>query len=288
MNDLANYRFCSALKEAWEKVHGVKGSIWGAFALFILISTGGISILSWALMAGGHLFLPHFVEIVRGHYEVLLVNATFKGSLKYIIVGLVYYLAVISFEMFVLLPMRFGALLIPLRRSVDKCVSPLFIFKFIHWHYIKRFIWLEVLLMIMVVIPGTLSIFAFCLHSLFPASLAIKITSITLGTLFAVLTLYLVVAYLFAGQIIIDRDATAWQSLKISRKAITKRWFSVFFTLIWTVIVLFIGTLLFVIGLIWAIPYIFNIVSVLYRDMVGVEGKDPVTSKETMCARART
>ncbi len=287
MNDIANYRFCSGLKDAWEKVHGVKKAIWGSVALFVLISAGGISILSWTLMINGRLFLPHFVEIVRGHYEVLLVNVTLKGSLIYIGVALAYYLAVICFEMFMLLPMRFGALLISLRRSVDKCVSPLFVFKFFHWHYIKKFIWLEVLLAIMVGIPGLLSIFAFCIHYLYPTSLAIKITGITLSVLFGALTIYLAVGYLFSGQIIIDRDTSAWQALEISRKAVTKRWFSVFFTSIWLFVTMFIGTIPLMIGLIWAIPYTFNVVAVLYRDMIGVAGKDPVTSKELMCARAK-
>lgn len=287
MNDIANYRFCEGLKEAWEKVHGIKKAIWGASALFILICTGGISTLSWIAIAYEHLFIPRFVEIIQGHYELLLVNVTVKGFIKFAIIALSYYLAAICFEMFVLLPMRFGALLIPLRRSVDKCVSPLFIFKFFHWHYIIKFIWLELLISILIGIPGMLSILAFSIHCFYPVNVAIKIAGVVVGTLFAVLALYLAVAYLFSGQIIVDRDATAWQSLEMSRKAISKRWFSVFFTLIWLGIVMFIGAALFIIGLIWAIPYIFNVVSILYRDMIGIEGKDPVTSQELMCARAK-
>lgn len=288
MNDIANYRLCSGLKEAWEKVHGVKSATWGAVALFVLICAGGISILSWTLMISMHLFLPNFIEIFRGHYELLIVNMTLKGSIKYIGAALLYYLAVICFEMFMLLPMRFGALLIALRRSVDKYVSPLFVFKFFHWHYIKKFIWLEVLLMIMVGIPGILSITAFCIHSLFPNSMMIKVTALILGILFAALTLYLAVAYLFSGQIIIDRDMTAWRAMEMSRKAVSKKWFCIFFSLIWLNIVFFIGTALFLIGLIWAVPYIFNVVAIFYRDMIGIEGKDPVTSREMMCSRAKT
>ena len=287
MNDIKNYRFCGGLKEAWEKVHGVKKAIWGATALFKPLCAGGISILSWIVMAGGHLFIPRFIEIMQGHYELLLVNLTLKGSVVIALVALCYYIAVICFEMFVLLPMRFGALLISLRRSVDKSVSPLFIFKFFHWHYIIRFIWLEFLLMLIIGIPGVLSILAFSVPCFYPASLAIKIAGIIVGTLFAALTLYLSVAYLFAGQIIIDRDTTAWQSLKISRKAINKRWFGVFFSLIWIGFVMFVSVSLFLIGLIWTIPYIFNVVAILYRDMVGIEGKDPVTSIEKMNERAK-
>ena len=288
MNDISNYQFCSALKEAWEKVHGVKKATWGAAALFTLLCAGGISIFSWIVMVSGHLLIPHFIEIIQGRYELLLVNVTLNGSIGIAIIALCYYITVICFEMLVLLPMRFGALLISLRRSVDKRVSSLFIFKFFHWHYISRFIWLEVLLMLLVVIPGILSILAFSIHCLYPASLAVKIIGATLGTLFGTLTLYLIVAYVFSGQIIIDRDVTAWQSLQISRKAINKRWFSVFFTLIWLGIVMFISTALFLIGLIWTIPYIFNVVAILYRDMIGIAGKDPVTSKELMYERAKT
>lgn len=285
MNDLTNYPFCSSLKEAWKKVHGVKKAIWGATALFILICAGGSSILSWILMTGEHLFMPHFVGITHRNFEILLVNMAFNDSFKFTGVALLYYVAVISFEIFILLPMRFGVLLIPIRRAIDKHVSPLFIFKFFHWHYIMKFIWLECLLMLIVGIPGTLAVLTYCLKSLYPMSMAIQITGIILCVLFSALTLYLAIAYLFAGQIIIDRDVTAWQAMKISRKTVTKRWFGVFFTLIWLGVTLFVSAALLMIGLIWTVPYVFNVVGVLYRDMVGIEGKDPATQFELNCCK---
>ena len=68
--------------------------------------------------------------------------------------------------------------------------------------------------------------------------------------------IYLSVAYLFAPYLIIEKNMGAWQSLEVSRKAITEYWWR-YFGLIWVFLLLIIaGAIPLLIGLIWVLPLV--------------------------------
>jgi len=180
--------------------------------------------------------------------------------------------------MFVFLPMRIGFQLIPLRRAADKNVSALYVFKFFQWRYIWRFAFLIFFISIMVGVPMGLGAFLICIgHFIYHLSMPLLILSDVVGALLVLLAIYLSVCYLFSSQLIIDRKMNPWCAMQTSRAAISKRWFCVFGTLVWLFALLFVSTALLLVGLIWTMPYTFNVIAILYRDMLGIEGKDPVT-----------
>ena len=118
-------------------------------------------------------------------------------------------------------------------------------------------------------------------HTLHLVSLTQIIICFAAGAILLLISLYLFVGYLFASYAIIDRDISPWKAMELSRKAISKRWFFILGTIIWVAIVLIVSAILLVVGLIWTVPYVQNIFAILYRDMIGIEGKDPVTLKES-------
>ena len=92
-----------------------------------------------------------------------------------------------------------------------------------------------------------------------------------LGMLLLVIPgVYLVVAYYLAMPLLGDRELSAWQALETSRKATTKRWFSVFALAMLVVIVVSISALPLGLGLIWSVPWSTNVMGVLYKRMFGV------------------
>lgn len=279
MNGATNNHYCHALKEAWQKIHGMKRAFWGALSLLSLISIGGTTVLGIALYLGKAAYLPHLMNPIE-HNPLLFLDPHFVMPIGMLSCFLAYHIMQTLFQCLILLPMLMGMRLIALRKVVDKSVSALFIFKFFTWKYISRFVALEVLVVLAVGIPLGLASFLAFAPKLYLLGYGLMIGAYTLSALFYLLSLYLIVSYAFINFIIIDRDISAWKTMELSRKMISKRWFCVFSALIWIAIVLVIGTALLLIGLIWAIPYTQNLIAILYRNMMGVEGKDPVTQHE--------
>lgn len=95
---------------------------------------------------------------------------------------------------------------------------------------------------------------------------------VTIGYLLLILPgIYLTVAYMFAMPLVVEKDLSPWQALEASRKAVTKRWFTVFGIFITLMIILSFSMLPLFIGLIWSIPWAGIVVGIMYRNIFGVE-----------------
>ncbi len=83
--------------------------------------------------------------------------------------------------------------------------------------------------------------------------------------------IYLSVCYLFTSPLIIDRELDFWQAMEGSRKIVTRKWFDLaLFSGVLFLINLG-GTLFFVVGLVFTIPFSFCVLSAAYEDIVGIE-----------------
>lgn len=83
--------------------------------------------------------------------------------------------------------------------------------------------------------------------------------------------IYLSVAYFMAMPLVVEKGLSPWQAMEVSRKAITKRWFSFFFLGLLLGLILLVSTIPFGLGLIWTMPMMFICYGVVYRNMFGVE-----------------
>lgn len=273
---------CRVLKEAWHRVKGMKAAFWGAVVLFLIISAGGVSLLNCLFAASGLLIgTPELMHALTTQTMALHITAATPLKIAALLLG--YSVALALFEMFVLLPMRMGFQLLPLRRAADRSVSALHILKFFKWEYVWRFVCLEVFICVMLGIPGFAAAVAFQLPHLHALAMPLPIACYAIGAILALITLYLAVCYFFASQLIIDRKMNPWTAMQLSRAAISKRWFCVFGTIVWLTIVFCVSVVLFI-SLIWVMPYIFNVFAILYRDLLGIEGHDPVTEQERIGA----
>ncbi len=95
---------------------------------------------------------------------------------------------------------------------------------------------------------------------------------IILGLLLFVLPgIYLMVAYMYALPLIVEKNMTPWQALEVSRKALTRKWFSIFGLLL---ILLLVNSLaIFTLGIayIWVIPWSVLTMSMVHIKLFGAE-----------------
>jgi len=84
--------------------------------------------------------------------------------------------------------------------------------------------------------------------------------------------IYLSLAYFMALPLVVEKGLSPWQAMEVSRKAITKRWFSFFFFGLIIAVIMFVSMIPLGIGLIWTLPMMLICYGILYRNMFGVEG----------------
>ncbi len=102
----------------------------------------------------------------------------------------------------------------------------------------------------------------------------LMILMIIIGMFLLVLPgIYLMFAYYMAMPLVVEKGMSPWQALETSRKAVTKRWFSVAGLFIVLSIIVFISMLPLGIGLIWTAPMFMVAYGILYRNMFGVEAE---------------
>jgi len=100
----------------------------------------------------------------------------------------------------------------------------------------------------------------------------LMIILIMLGTILLVIPgIYLGIAYMMALSLMMDRDTGVWESLEISRKAITKHWFKIFFIYCLLGLLMLLAMMPLFIGLIWVLPLSSVMHGIMYKKMFGVE-----------------
>jgi hypothetical protein len=278
---------CSGVfKEAWHKVKGMKHHFWGGVMLFTLIGLGGFSLLSLILVFGQMVYFPSLVHLMQVNPMIVMTLKYTALPLGLLVCFLLYHIGQTLLEVFLLLPMRMGVRLIALRRIADKSIHALYVFKYLKWHYIWRFAVLEVLVVLAIGIPAGIGLSLFCLPTTLHFAMGLKVLSYVVGVLFVAFALYLFVSYFFVSFAIIDRNISPWGAMELSRKAISKRWFCIFGTLIALLVIIVISAIPLFIGLFWTIPFSQNVIAILYRNMIGIEGNDPVSLCQAECKKS--
>lgn len=83
--------------------------------------------------------------------------------------------------------------------------------------------------------------------------------------------IYLVVAYMYAPTLLVEKNLGIWEALEASRKAITHCWFKVFFAFLAIGLIVSLAALPLLIGLVWAIPFAMLCGGYIYKTVFGVE-----------------
>jgi hypothetical protein len=111
-----------------------------------------------------------------------------------------------------------------------------------------------------------------------PLLLAGLLTSLFIAAglvLLVVPGVYLAVAYLFTLPLIVDRGIDFWQAMELSRKTVTRRWFSFTGFALLLFLINLAGVLVVVVGLLVSVPVSFLAIAAAYRDVFGIEPAPP-------------
>jgi uncharacterized membrane protein len=81
---------------------------------------------------------------------------------------------------------------------------------------------------------------------------------------------YLAVAYAMALPLLIEKNMGVWQALETSRKALGKRWFTVFAIFILLGLLFVAGAITLGIGLIWVVPLSVTVMGTMYKTIFGI------------------
>ncbi|HSG89468.1 MAG TPA: hypothetical protein VLA56_09665 [Pseudomonadales bacterium] len=87
--------------------------------------------------------------------------------------------------------------------------------------------------------------------------------------LFVLPGIYIGVAWMLAMPLIVDRGLGVFEALELSRKLVTKHWFSVFAFVIISGLILALGAFTFGIAYIWFLPWMCLAFAILYRQLAG-------------------
>ena len=97
---------------------------------------------------------------------------------------------------------------------------------------------------------------------------------IGIGTILLIIPgVYLIVAYLFASYLVVDRRLDFWPAMELSRRTVTPRWFGYFAFVLLVVLLNLAGAWPWVVGLLVTIPLSFCTVTALYADLFGLQSK---------------
>jgi uncharacterized membrane protein len=98
---------------------------------------------------------------------------------------------------------------------------------------------------------------------------------IGIGTLlFIIPGVYLIVAYMFASYLVIDRGLDFWLAMELSRRTVNPRWFSYFAFALLVVLLNLAGVVALGVGLLVTIPLSFCAVTAAYADIFGFQSKE--------------
>lgn len=82
--------------------------------------------------------------------------------------------------------------------------------------------------------------------------------------------IYLMIAYVFAMPLIVEKKMGAWRALETSRRASTRVWFRLFGLMMLISLINMLG-MITVIGWIWTVPWTILAISMVYQKMFGIE-----------------
>jgi hypothetical protein len=80
---------------------------------------------------------------------------------------------------------------------------------------------------------------------------------------------YLGISWIMTFPLIIDKGLGPWTAMEVSRRLVTRRWFHVFFVVLFGAILVCLGLLALIIGIFFAMPLLFGAVLYAYEDLTG-------------------
>ena len=99
---------------------------------------------------------------------------------------------------------------------------------------------------------------------------------------------YLLVCYLFAPSLVVDRRLDFWPALELSRRTVNPIWFGMFAFVLLLAVLNLAGTVALGIGLMVTVPLTCCTVTVAYADIFGLQSDYSENFPDNIAGRSRT
>jgi hypothetical protein len=228
------------LNEAWQKVSGFKGTLWGGILIYLL-SAIFLFILSWVITFTTMLFSDPSAKFV-GHA-----------------------LGVIRFLL--LYPMSVGLVLLGVKRMANRPTQSNMVLNY--YNDIVRIDSVFILWYLITLVVSAIGSFFIGLAFNHDIMDLLRFLSFLAGIGFCLFGIYLLVGYMFSPYLRADKKLGILSSLRVSRRAVSQHWFKIFFLFLIVIVIVFISAIPFLIGLIWSLPWAYCVTGALYRTMFG-------------------
>lgn len=262
-----NFSAFDTIDETWREIKGKKGMLWVGFLLLFATSLGAGFVTSFTGSLLGH----------AGGFGAVFRAVSFQGRIAAGVLAVLQNMV----QTLITMPVELGFFMYMLKRLAG---LPTEIGELFQYFSKTLSFFLTTLLMYLLVALGFL-----CL--ILPG-------------------IYLLVAYMFANDLVVEKGLSPWEALEASRKAVTHHWwrflgFNVINTLIaavamlpliitvilairqnWGTIALlvFVGGMLTLLALVWALPATTLAKAVLYRKVFGCEGEGNAAGETVVSA----
>ena len=229
--------------EAWAKVSGLKAQAWGGL-MIIIIAFAVLGLIIGALTGS---FNPSSDPDPAHH--------PFRSILEIV-------------RTLILYPMFVGYIMIGIKRVVDLPTRAMMVFDY--YTYFARIAGVFIVSWFIIIIPFMLAGFLFGISAMSDNGI-LHMLAIVCGIVSILIAIYLAYGFIFAAQLVVEKKLGIWESLQVSRRAVSQHWFKIFFTFLFVGIIVALSAALLLVGLIWSIPFSLAVNGVLYKTLFGVE-----------------
>lgn len=233
-------------REAWQAVHGFKGTFWLAILIFAIIT-----------------IIFGVIETLFSQDNTITTNTLHTTPVNLLIVSVLISIAsnIINYLL------SNGLFYISLRRTANLPIMARMIFITFQSPYILKI--LAVMLIKYLIVFAYTIILILC-TTMIPDTGHWHIALISCYIVFSALLFYIFVRLILTELIILDRKQSALSAISLSFRSTRGFFWSIFFIVILQILVLIISIIPLGIGLIWSLPLIYLIFPVIYKRLIGI------------------
>jgi hypothetical protein len=241
-----NFSISAVMEEAWNKVAGFKATAWKSIGLYLLVSIPLFILFACISKGSSYLLGPGMLD------DFISASLSIVRSL-------------------ILFPLSVGLFMMGIKRAADQPIQAMMVFDY--YKDIMRIAGIYIVMGLIIFISVFIGTFLTSMASAPTMPTVISVIMFIIGIAAFLFTVYIIWGYMFAAVLAVEKNFGIWQSLEASRKAVSQHWFKIFFLTIFVLIIISVSAIPLFLGLIWVLPWAYNVRGVLYRTIFGVERK---------------
>lgn len=293
----SNLPFAEILSTAWSRVPGLKKPYMLGFLINIVLNGVFLFVIGFVVGFLMQIIVGDVPHDAEGH--IVFSAFTHGQFVSLMCIRLVEFVLSLAEKIFIAWPMIAGLMLIALHHAAGKRAYTGYVFRAITQRMIWPIAGLFVLIGLFLMIPFLVVVVFVTM------AVVLKTNYIVLTVVFAILAalvvcwiIYLAISYSMSLLLLLDRRSHVGEAMRLSRKGVTKHWFKVFFIFIVATLCIYVPMIvatvlpivttpwlliatipLYIVLMIWVMPWVVMVFLSIYERLFGIEGKDVISDR---------